>query len=294
MDRKGTELPVAPLQLRCGIEKSRQAQGRITYDDARCGPCRLLRLPSCRVICGDRGFCVLCRPRPCQTSNLCPGQEPAPLVNRRGFGDGIWYLVHALRWDVGLPPAGPGAVRLAHGFMVVAGCNSRVCRRAFPSQSIQVGSGPGLLGQHPHGRRYRSHALHWHGRHAATRDVPLLSTALHTLCHSRHCHFFCGSVVDVPPAGRRGDLAENDQCTRDGGCDPGHALHRHGRCHFYSFHVRSRRPVSCCRCFLFERGRDQYCDLFSSGLSAVDGLSIQFPVQYPSAHRALLCISLCH
>ena len=95
------------------------------------------------------------------------------VVDGRRRRDGHWRLVHALHRDAGLPPAGPGGLRLADRAAVAPGRYYLFDLRTLCSESAENGLGAGSDVRCYSGRRHRGSPLHRHGCHALGCRMPV-------------------------------------------------------------------------------------------------------------------------
>ena len=171
------------------------------------------------------------------------------LVDSRGHGDGLGYLVYALYWDAGVSDAHAGGVRLAHRFAISPRGNFRLCRSLICSKPPAHAGVERSSWQHGHGYRNCADALYRYGRDADGSDVQLQPDHRDGLGGAGDCHLVRGALAGLLRSRRneRKYVAQTRQC-RDHGCRHSrHALYRHGGSHVHAFH-RSARSVARGEC----------------------------------------------
>src|SRR5437763_16972236 len=93
-------------------------------------------------------------------------QKSSSLAGRWRYRDGVWDLVHALRWDAGVQPSGTDSVRLAHCIALSPSRRFRLCGGIVRGEPQENGMVKGISRECDYGWGYLDNALYRHGSHA--------------------------------------------------------------------------------------------------------------------------------
>ena len=154
-----------------------------------------------RALGRDRHPCLVRGTRSGRADEGGPRRPPLDLADRRRHRDGPRHLGDALHRDAGVPSAGAGALRRAHGHRLPPRRHRRVCGGPVRREPEHADRAERRRRQHRHGKRDRRHALHRHGRHAPAGDAPLRQPAGRIVGRARHRHFAGRLDPDVPVSG---------------------------------------------------------------------------------------------
>ena len=157
---------------------------------------QLLRLPSCRSVRLYRGPRLLCRTRSCRKVTSARGKARLLWLcgGAMAMGLGIWsmHYIGMLAFRLPLPVQYDWpTVSLSLMAAVLASAVALFVVSRHQMGVVRASSAAS------DGRRYRSHALHWHGGDAIARYVPLFSLTFPTFGSSRDCDFFRGFMADL-------------------------------------------------------------------------------------------------